>query len=147
MTPAGTSNELDVQNGWEENTHTHTHNNALLLPPENNYPIKRDFFGSIRSGLKIGSVLREFCFIFPIFPLSSKTGLRKPLPISEKDGSIFCFVHFQRMLETGKTIESVLPGVPFEHQQDDHQKFISGLKLVGAYLRRWSPSDAESSSL
>ena len=21
MTPAGTSNELDVQNGWEENTH------------------------------------------------------------------------------------------------------------------------------
>ena len=25
MTPAGTSNELDVQNGWEENTHTHTH--------------------------------------------------------------------------------------------------------------------------
>ena len=26
MTPAGTSNELDVQNGWEENTHTHTRN-------------------------------------------------------------------------------------------------------------------------
>ena len=25
MTPAGTSNELDVQNGWEENTHTNTH--------------------------------------------------------------------------------------------------------------------------
>ena len=25
MTPAGTSNELDVQNGWEENKHTHTH--------------------------------------------------------------------------------------------------------------------------
>ena len=24
MTPAGTSNELDVQNGWEENTDTHT---------------------------------------------------------------------------------------------------------------------------
>ena len=24
VTPAGTSNELDVQNGWEENTHTHT---------------------------------------------------------------------------------------------------------------------------
>ena len=24
MTPAGTSNELDVQNGWEENTHTNT---------------------------------------------------------------------------------------------------------------------------
>ena len=23
--PAGTSNELDVQNKWEENTHTHTH--------------------------------------------------------------------------------------------------------------------------
>ena len=24
MIPAGTSNELDVQNEWEENTHTHT---------------------------------------------------------------------------------------------------------------------------
>ena len=23
VTPAGTSNELDVQNEWEENTHTH----------------------------------------------------------------------------------------------------------------------------
>ena len=23
MTPAGTSDELDVQNQWEENTHTH----------------------------------------------------------------------------------------------------------------------------
>ena len=25
VTPAGTSNELDVQNGWEENTQTHTY--------------------------------------------------------------------------------------------------------------------------
>ena len=24
MTPAGTSNKLDVQNEWEENTHTHS---------------------------------------------------------------------------------------------------------------------------
>ena len=24
VTPAGTSNELDVQNEWEENTHTHS---------------------------------------------------------------------------------------------------------------------------
>ena len=24
VTPAGTSNELDIQNEWEENTHTHT---------------------------------------------------------------------------------------------------------------------------
>ena len=30
MTPAGTSNELDVQNGWEENTHTHTHTGVVL---------------------------------------------------------------------------------------------------------------------
>ena len=29
MTPAGTSNELDVQNGWEENTHTHTHTKSV----------------------------------------------------------------------------------------------------------------------
>ena len=27
MTPAGTSNELDVQNEWEENTHTHRRRN------------------------------------------------------------------------------------------------------------------------
>ena len=30
MTPAGTSNELDVQNEWEENTHTEQYNGALL---------------------------------------------------------------------------------------------------------------------
>ena len=30
VTPAGTSNELDVQNEWEENTHTHKH---TLIPP------------------------------------------------------------------------------------------------------------------
>ena len=30
MTPAGTSNELDVQNKWEENTHTHT---LLIVKP------------------------------------------------------------------------------------------------------------------
>ena len=31
MTPAGTSNELDIQNEWEEITtqHTHTHNRAI----------------------------------------------------------------------------------------------------------------------
>ena len=32
MTPAGTSNELDVQNKWEENTHTHTHHRVNLSP-------------------------------------------------------------------------------------------------------------------
>ena len=31
MTPAGTSNELDVQNGREENTHTHTHSRSTYL--------------------------------------------------------------------------------------------------------------------
>ena len=30
MTPAGTSNELDVQNEWEENTHTHTSTASLF---------------------------------------------------------------------------------------------------------------------
>ena len=30
MTPAGTSNELDVQNEWEENTHTHTRTSTPL---------------------------------------------------------------------------------------------------------------------
>ena len=31
MTPAGTSNELDVQNEWEENIHTHTPNVRFCL--------------------------------------------------------------------------------------------------------------------
>ena len=31
VTPAGTSNELDVQNGWEENTHTHTQEVYTLI--------------------------------------------------------------------------------------------------------------------
>ena len=31
VTPAGTSNELDVQNEWEENTqHTHTHSRTIV---------------------------------------------------------------------------------------------------------------------
>ena len=29
MTPAVTSKELDVQNKWEEKTHTHTHTNRI----------------------------------------------------------------------------------------------------------------------
>ena len=41
VTPAGTSNELDVQNEWEENTHTHTHTHTHtpqlpLIPPWEN---------------------------------------------------------------------------------------------------------------
>ena len=32
MTPAGTSNELDVQNEWEENTHTHISGSVLCIP-------------------------------------------------------------------------------------------------------------------
>ena len=31
MTPAGTSNELDAQNKWEENTHTHTHTLSAII--------------------------------------------------------------------------------------------------------------------
>ena len=31
MTPAGTSNELEVQNEWEEKTHTHTHKSHVRL--------------------------------------------------------------------------------------------------------------------
>ena len=31
MTPAGTSNELDVQNEWKENTHTHTHTHSINI--------------------------------------------------------------------------------------------------------------------
>ena len=40
VTPAGTSNELDVQNEWEENTHTH----SLEGPHEKRW--ERDKMGS-----------------------------------------------------------------------------------------------------
>ena len=35
VTPAGTSNELDVQNVWEEiiHTHTHTHTHKIKKKP------------------------------------------------------------------------------------------------------------------
>ena len=36
MTPAGTSNELDVQNEWEENTNTHTFKLSQLFVEKNN---------------------------------------------------------------------------------------------------------------
>ena len=36
VTPAGTSNELDVQNGWEENTHTQCRNTSESPPPPPN---------------------------------------------------------------------------------------------------------------
>ncbi|CAM9200903.1 unnamed protein product, partial [Ascophyllum nodosum] len=36
VTPAGTSNELDVQNGWEENTHTISRSTPVAqLAPRN----------------------------------------------------------------------------------------------------------------
>ena len=48
MTPAGTSNELDVQNEWEENTHTHTHaGDARIVAVTTKQPEALDF--SLRS--------------------------------------------------------------------------------------------------
>ena len=38
MTPAGTSDELDVQNEWEENTHTHTSSTILYSSIIRLYP-------------------------------------------------------------------------------------------------------------
>ena len=43
MTPAGTSNELDVQNEWEENTHTHhTAKGDISLEQKKPYDIITD---------------------------------------------------------------------------------------------------------
>ena len=53
MTPAGTSNELDVQNGWEENTHTHT-TMAFLNPGVN-----EDIDFESASKCKLGHVLSD----------------------------------------------------------------------------------------
>ena len=39
MTLAGTSNELNVQNEWEENTHTHTHNVLVANPKKLLYTV------------------------------------------------------------------------------------------------------------
>ena len=55
MTPAGTSNELDVQNGWEENTHTHIGTCLLNL------------------GILIGTSL-FFFFFFPVQQTTSGIG-------------------------------------------------------------------------
>ena len=43
MTPAGTSDELDVQNGWEENTPTHTHTVCTLNVRNNNFSLNKHF--------------------------------------------------------------------------------------------------------
>ena len=51
MTPAGTSNELDVQNGWEENTHTH---------------IKFDF--TVEKEKERLNLSREILSLQPMFP-------------------------------------------------------------------------------
>ena len=62
MTPAGTSNELDVQNEWEENTHTHTHTHThtqgivlLVTNGSNDSPLGRLLFYFIAPflGLKL----------------------------------------------------------------------------------------------
>ena len=45
MTPVGTSNELEVQNEWEENTHTHTVSEAGQL----NYSEIKMFFACSRT--------------------------------------------------------------------------------------------------
>ena len=44
MTPAGTSNELDVQNEWEENTHTHTITHGSSNIHYKGYKYKATFF-------------------------------------------------------------------------------------------------------
>ena len=62
MTPAGTSNELDVQNEWEENTHTHTHtvySSNVLFRQELNLELHEweMYFPHSRDGKLQGSVL------------------------------------------------------------------------------------------
>ena len=52
MTPAGTSNELDVQNEWEENTHTHT----------------QEYNGGLLPGIILILYHEEFLFLYPMFP-------------------------------------------------------------------------------
>ena len=47
MTPAGTSNELDVQNGWEENTHTHTRRKSARYAREFSFARCQDKAGAI----------------------------------------------------------------------------------------------------
>ena len=64
MTPAGTSNDLDVQNEWEENTHTHCsiylviHNTDLHHSP----PSLIHSFPSIRRLRRGGDIFFKFSF-------------------------------------------------------------------------------------
>ena len=58
MTPAGTSNELDVQNGWEENTHTHTHDGMRACELLDNRVCLGWF--------TVEQVLRQGCMLVPL---------------------------------------------------------------------------------
>ena len=54
MTPAGTSNELDVQNGWEENTHTLL---KIFCPP-----LIFELF--IKITISVSNIYSDLMFIF-----------------------------------------------------------------------------------
>ena len=57
VTPAGTSNELDVQNKWEENTHTHTVYTCIYFHGV-------FFISSFAAKSNIPPVILVFCYFF-----------------------------------------------------------------------------------
>ena len=72
MTPAGTSNELDVQNEWEENTHTHVrtrqaHRPFCSKPPFEDQILRRE------RGQEI--------LIFPVQLTTSRRIVWQPYPV------------------------------------------------------------------
>ena len=90
VTPAGTSNELDVQNGWEENTHTHTQNYLLLRKLEINRSIRpcpRNSFKQVPSREESMTVVLTKKYLFDeirhsLVPLQPSSVLRSPLLIA-----------------------------------------------------------------
>ena len=64
MTPAGTSNELDVQNKWEENTHTHSYTDLQYTTVVAPVTVEQRFTGGAAKPLLIPcSPHEKYCCI------------------------------------------------------------------------------------
>ena len=80
MTPAGTSNELDVQNGWEENTHIINDCSEEDYPPIMPLPIPPDYVKRLARSVEMAEK--------GMLPPSYNMVLNKYLPIPEHQSPV-----------------------------------------------------------
>ena len=64
MTPAGTSNELDVQNGWEENTHTPTGRYSFMKVTEQNISWEHCYDFAVERRRQVDTVMSQADILF-----------------------------------------------------------------------------------